>query len=95
MTERETIEAKCPPSVGAMLRRRVQLTPARPAFVYPDARNAWQTYTWSETAQLAEAVAAGLLHAGVEYEQRVAIASTTITLSSPIMMPEFGSPSAV
>ena len=77
VTERETIEAKCPPSVGAMLRRRVQLTPSRPAFVYPDVRNAWQTYTWSEAAEISEAVAAGLLHAGIELEQRVAIAATT------------------
>jgi long-chain acyl-CoA synthetase len=77
VTERETIEAKCPPSVGAMLRRRVQLTPARPAFQYPDVRNAWQTYTWSDVGELSEAVAAGLLCAGVEHEQRVAISATT------------------
>ncbi|HEX7395975.1 MAG TPA: AMP-binding protein, partial [Propionibacteriaceae bacterium] len=77
MTERETIEAKCPPSVGAMLRRRVQLTPARPAFQYPDARDAWKTYTWSDVGDLSDAIAAGLLSAGVEHEQRVAIASTT------------------
>ncbi|HEY5482876.1 MAG TPA: long-chain fatty acid--CoA ligase [Propionibacteriaceae bacterium] len=77
MTERETIEAKCPPSVGAMLRRRVQLTPARPAFQYPDVRDAWQTYTWSDVGELSDAIAAGLLSAGVEHEQRVAIASTT------------------
>ena len=77
MTERETIEAKCPPSVGAMLRRRVQLTPARPAFQYPDARNTWQTYTWSDVGQISEAVAAALLSHGVQHEQRVAIASAT------------------
>ena len=77
MTERETIEAKCPPSVGAMLRRRVQLTPARPAFQYPDVRDAWKTYTWSDVGELSDAIAAGLLSAGVEHEQRVAIASTT------------------
>jgi len=77
VTERETIEAKCPPSVGAMLRRRVQLTPARPAFQYPDARDAWKTYTWSDVGDLSDAIAAGLLSAGVEHEQRVAIASTT------------------
>ena len=77
MTERETIEAKCPPSVGAMLRRRVQLTPARPAFQYPDARDAWQTYSWSDVGEIAEAAAAALLSAGVEHEQRVAISATT------------------
>ncbi|HEY8663653.1 MAG TPA: long-chain fatty acid--CoA ligase [Propionibacteriaceae bacterium] len=77
MTEREIIEAKCPPSVGAMLRRRVQLTPARPAFQYPDARDAWKTYTWSDVGELSDAIAAGLLGVGVEHEQRVAIASTT------------------
>jgi len=77
VTEREIIEAKCPPSVGAMLRRRVQLTPARPAFQYPDARDAWKTYTWSDVGELSDAIAAGLLGVGVEHEQRVAIASTT------------------
>jgi long-chain acyl-CoA synthetase len=77
VTERETIEANCPPSVGAMLRRRVQLTPARPAFLYPDVRNAWQTYTWRDVGEISQAVAAALLDAGIEHEQRVAIASTT------------------
>ena len=77
MTERETIEAKCPPSVGAMLRRRVQLTPGRPAFQYPDARNTWQSYTWSDVGEVSDAVAAALLGAGVEHEQRVAISATT------------------
>src|SRR5664279_3529544 len=60
-----------------MLRRRVQLTPARPAFQYPDARDSWKTYTWSDVGDLSDAIAAGLLNAGVEHEQRVAIASTT------------------
>jgi long-chain acyl-CoA synthetase len=77
VTERETIEAKCPPSVGAMLRRRVQLTPVRPAFSFPDARNVWQTYTWSDVGEISDAVAAALLRAGVEHEQRVAISATT------------------
>lgn len=77
LTQRETIEAKCSPSVGAMLRRRVQLTPARPAIQYPDIRNVWQTYSWSDVGEICGAVAAALLRAGVEYEQRVAIASTT------------------
>ncbi len=77
MTERETIEAKCPPSVGAMLRRRVQLTPARPAFEFPDVRNTWQTYSWSDVGEISAAVAAALLSHGVEHEQRVAIASAT------------------
>jgi long-chain acyl-CoA synthetase len=60
-----------------MLRRRVQLTPARPAFEYPDARNTWQTYTWSDVGEISDAVAAGLLCAGVGYEQRVAISAAT------------------
>jgi long-chain acyl-CoA synthetase len=60
-----------------MLRRRVQLTPARPAFQYPDARDAWQTYSWSDVGEIAEAAAAALLSAGVEHEQRVAISATT------------------
>jgi long-chain acyl-CoA synthetase len=60
-----------------MLRRRVQLTPARPAFSFPDARNVWQTYTWSDVGEISDAVAAALLCAGVEHEQRVAIAATT------------------
>ncbi len=77
MTERETIEAQSPSSVGAMLRRRVQLTPTRPAFLYPDIRNAWQAYSWRDVGEISQAVAAALLDAGVEHEQRVAIASAT------------------
>ena len=77
MTIRETIEAQCPRSVGAMLRRRVQLTPSRPAYIHPDTRNAWVTLTWGDIGELTEIVAGGLLSAGVEYEQRVAIASNT------------------
>jgi len=60
-----------------MLRRRVQLTPARPAFEYPDVRNTWQTYTWSDVGEISDAVAAALLSNGVEHEQRVAISAAT------------------
>lgn len=77
MGVRETILSQCASSVGALLRRRVDLTPTRSAFRYPDQAGSWQTYTWAQVGDLCDAVAAGLLSLGLGFEQRTAIASST------------------
>ncbi|HQE31316.1 MAG TPA: long-chain fatty acid--CoA ligase [Propionibacteriaceae bacterium] len=77
MTVRETIEAQAAKSVGAMLRRRVRLTPDREAFRYPDAKETWHTMSWAQTGAKIDILAAGLLSFGLKQEQRVAIASST------------------
>ncbi|MDN5794211.1 MAG: long-chain fatty acid--CoA ligase [Intrasporangium sp.] len=67
------------PSVGALLRSRVEATPDAPAFQYfPDPDSAdLATVTWEEAYELVEAVAAGLIDLGIGIEDRVALASQT------------------
>lgn len=77
MTVRDTIQNQAASSVGAMLRRRVRLTPDRPAFMYPDAQENWHTLSWTETSAKIDVLAAGLLSLGLQPEERVAIASST------------------
>lgn len=68
-------------SVGDMLRQRCADTPNSPAFLDPDRApegpNQWRSYTWAETKTEIDLLAAGLLARGLEYEQRVAIISST------------------
>jgi long-chain acyl-CoA synthetase len=64
-------------SVGEMFLDRVELTPDWEAFRRPT-NPGWQSYTWGETGELVQSWAAGLLALGVEPEQRVGIASSTI-----------------
>ncbi len=64
-------------SVGEMFLDRVELTPDWEAFRRPT-NPGWKSYTWGETGEIVESWAAGLLALGVEPEQRVAIASSTI-----------------
>lgn len=77
----EELLATAPHSVGEMLRRRVAETPDRPAFLDPDRApsgpNTWKSYTWRESREIVDRLAAGLLARGLRYEERVAIASTT------------------
>jgi long-chain acyl-CoA synthetase len=65
-----------PPSVGHLLRSRVQATPDRDAFLYPDG-DSWPSITWAQTAERAYALAAGLIELGVQPEERVALACST------------------
>jgi long-chain acyl-CoA synthetase len=64
-------------SVGALFLDRVELTPDWEAFRRPTDPG-WKSYTWGETGRIVEDMAAGLLALGVEPEQRVGIASSTI-----------------
>lgn len=67
------------PSVGALLRNRVEATPDKPAFQYfRDPSSAeLTTVTWAEAYDLIEALAAGLIDLGIGLEDRVALASQT------------------
>lgn len=63
-------------SVGHMFRERVAATPDSPAFMRP-AGDGWETWTWQQTANRVETLAAGLLALGLAPENRVAIISST------------------
>lgn len=66
------------PSVGALLRNRVQATPDKPAYLYfKDGGAELTTLTWRQTYDIVQEWAAGLVSLGVEIEDRVAIASAT------------------
>lgn len=65
------------PNVARMFYDRVEQTPEREAFRYPDADENWHSLTWAEAGDTVAAQAAGLIALGIEPEQRVAIASGT------------------
>lgn len=80
MSVREELLANAPTSVGDMLRRRVEATPDKRAFLIPDGAagvNTWSTLTWRESGAIIDKLAAGLLDRGLQYEERVAICSGT------------------
>lgn len=67
-------------SVGDMFRKRVAETPDVLAFMEPDRAtgpNTWTNYTWAETREHVDALAAGLLARGLKHEERVGIISST------------------
>ncbi|TRY19721.1 long-chain fatty acid--CoA ligase [Tessaracoccus rhinocerotis] len=66
-------------SVGEMFNNRVAETPQRVAFMEPDraGNGNWTKYTWAQTKDEVDAIAAGLLARGLTHEQRVAIISGT------------------
>ncbi|GAB2832374.1 AMP-dependent synthetase/ligase [Lentzea nigeriaca] len=64
-------------SVGERFLAQCAASGAREAFRAPGHGGGWQSLTWSETADRARDLAAGLLALGVRPEQRVAIAAAT------------------
>ncbi|MEJ7772427.1 MAG: AMP-binding protein, partial [Geodermatophilaceae bacterium] len=70
-----TIENRAP-NVARQFLDRVEQTPVRPAYRYPDG-DGWTSVTWTQTGDRVREVAAGLVALGVEAGQRVAIASGT------------------
>ncbi|MEO7587896.1 MAG: long-chain fatty acid--CoA ligase [Arachnia sp.] len=67
-------------SVGDMFRNRVAETPDLLAFMEPDRAdgpNTWTNFTWRETRDNVDALAAGLLSRGLGHEERVGIISST------------------
>jgi long-chain acyl-CoA synthetase len=64
------------PSLAHMFLQRVDTTPHREAFRYPDGDD-WRSVSWRGVGDRVRAIAAGLLALGVAAEDRVAIASST------------------
>jgi len=64
-------------SVAAMYLDRVERTPDKDAFYYPDASDTWRTLKWWEVHARVKSWASGLRALGLEDEQRVAILSST------------------
>ena len=64
------------PSVGRQFFDRVQASPHREAYRFPEGET-WQSVTWRETGDRVTRLAAGLVALGLAPEQRVGIASTT------------------
>ena len=77
MTVAQEIIDRCQASMGALLDHRVDLTPDKEAFRYPDVDETWQSLTWRETRDRVHQYAAGLLSLGLGHEERVALASST------------------
>jgi long-chain acyl-CoA synthetase len=67
---------KRPRSVVHMFLDRTEESPDDDAYYYP-VDGGWQESTWSQTRQLVEGLAAGLLALGIEPEDRVAIIAST------------------
>ncbi len=65
------------PSVARMFYDRVEQTPNREAYRYPDENEVWHSLTWAQTGEQVDRIAAGLVALGIEPEQRVAIVSGT------------------
>ena len=64
------------PNVARLFLDRVEQTPSRPAYRYPEA-DTWTSVTWAQTGDRVREVAAGLVALGVQAGQRVAIACGT------------------
>jgi long-chain acyl-CoA synthetase len=65
-----------PPNVGRQFFDRVEATPNREAYRYPQGER-WESMTWKETGDRVTRLAAGLVALGIEPEQRVGIAAGT------------------
>jgi long-chain acyl-CoA synthetase len=65
-----------PASIGRMFLDRVEATPTREAYRYP-AGGGWSSLTWQQTKERVWQIGAGLISLGVDYEERVSIASST------------------
>jgi long-chain acyl-CoA synthetase len=63
-------------SVPRLFFDRVTATPSAEAFRFPT-DTGWESVTWAQVAETVRTIAAGLLAAGIQPEERVAIASST------------------
>src|ERR1700712_2430958 len=76
-TDTSFIENRAP-NVAAQFRERVQKSPDSEAYRFPVGDDQpWESWTWTQTGEKVEKLAAGLLALGLEPEQRVGIASGT------------------
>jgi long-chain acyl-CoA synthetase len=64
------------PNVGRMFLDRLEQSPDRPAYRFPDGAS-WTTVTWRQTGDRVRSLAAGLVALGIDPEERVAIVSGT------------------
>lgn len=64
-------------NVARMFYDRVEQSPNREAYRYPDTDENWHSLSWSQTGDQVTRLAAGLIALGIEPEQRVAIVSGT------------------
>ena len=65
-------------SVAALFVHRINETPNREAFEFPDAAGTgWERITWKQAGERVRAIAMGLNSLGVEPEQRCALLATT------------------
>lgn len=64
-------------SIGHLLRLRIEQTPHRRAFTFPDQLETWHAVSWRNLGDEVSEVASGLLSLGVSPGERIAIASTT------------------
>lgn len=77
MADLQQILDSRPSSVGALFEERVARSTHQEAYRYPDVDEQWVSLTWGETRDRVFELAAGLLSLGLQYEDRVAIASGT------------------
>ena len=76
-TDTSFIENRAP-NVAVQFRDRVAKSPGNEAYRFPvGASEQWESWTWAETGEKVEKLAAGLLALGLEPEQRVGIAAGT------------------
>src|ERR1700710_1318815 len=76
-TDTSFIENRAP-HLAAPFRERVQKAPDSEAYRFPVGDDQpWESWTWQETGEKVEKLAAGLLSLGLQPEQRVGIAAGT------------------
>ena len=64
-------------SVGKLFLDRTAATPGRTAFRAPAGGGTWRDYSWADTEKIVTELAAGLIAAGLQVEDRVGIACNT------------------
>jgi len=79
IAQREALLKQSANSYPDMFRRRVAATPDKTAFTYPayTEPEEWHSITWEQTKADVDVLAAGLLSLGLEWEERVGVASST------------------
>ena len=77
--QRAELIGQCANNYAEMFRRRVATTPDKIAFTYPSYTEPedWHSITWEQTKSDVDILAAGLLSLGLQWEERVGIASST------------------
>ena len=69
--------ARSSQSLGEMLIERIQQTPDKMAFMYPDKNEVWHELDWTQIGELSSAFAAAVLARDMNLEDRIGIISTT------------------